>query len=145
MEGLRCQVCVQEASRTEDGYLFLATAPARTRASWEGFLTAQPPLCLEHAEEATEKCGHLVRTTAIALRARVPRLHGVIGTHYRYGPCGIEPVDLGGEPEAGSPLPYRNRRLTPWFLASQLVRELRGVTVINLADEVAAAVHSFSI
>ncbi|MFF0089304.1 hypothetical protein ACFYSF_04985 [Streptomyces canus] len=37
------------------------------------------------------------------------------------------------------PLPYSERLLRPWFLASQLVRELRGVTVVDLDREMAAA------
>ncbi|MET9967922.1 hypothetical protein ABZZ80_18850, partial [Streptomyces sp. NPDC006356] len=81
MEDLRCQVCVQQPSRTELGYLFLAAQQDdRSTDGWEGHLTAQPPLCLEHAKAAIEQCGYLVRARAVALRARVPRLHGVIGT-----------------------------------------------------------------
>lgn len=38
------------------------------------------------------------------------------------------------------PLSYHDRQYTPWILASQLVRELRGVTVINLAEEIEAGV-----
>jgi hypothetical protein len=140
MEDLRCQVCVQQPSRTELGYLFLASQhDDRSTHGWEGHLTAQPPLCLEHATAAVEQCGHLVRAGAVALRARVPRLHGVIGTLYRSGPDGRpEPVEFDSE-SARAPLPYRQRRLTPWFLASQLVRELRGVTVVDLDNLVSAA------
>ncbi|MEV7381959.1 hypothetical protein [Streptomyces lydicus] len=43
------------------------------------------------------------------------------------------------EEAEGTPLPYKYRLLRPWFLASQLVRELRGVTVVDLEREVAAA------
>lgn len=136
MEALRCQVCVQQSSRTALGYLFLATYRTEMPADgWEGHLTAQPPLCLEHARAAVEQCGHLVRDGAVALRAKVPRLHGVIGTLYRTGPDGRpEPVELDGE-SARTPLPYKERRFTPWFLASQLVRELRQVTVVDLDEE----------
>ncbi|ORT61931.1 hypothetical protein [Streptomyces sp. CB03238] len=136
MEDLRCQVCVQQPSRTAQGYLFLATQQDdRPTDSWEGHLTAQPPLCLEHAKAAVEQCGHLVRAGAVALRVRVPRLYGVIGVLYRTGSDGRpETVEFDGE-SACTPLPYRNRRLTPWFLASQLVRELRGVTVVDLEEE----------
>jgi hypothetical protein len=145
MEELRCQVCVQQPSRTELGYLFLATQQDdRSTDSWEGHLTAQPPLCLEHAKAAVEECGHLVRAGAVALRVRLPRLYGVIGTLYRAGPDGRpEPVEFDSE-SARTPLPYRKRRLTPWFLASQLVRELRGVTVVDLDDHISAdgALHS---
>ncbi|MFF3332642.1 hypothetical protein ACFYWX_24300 [Streptomyces sp. NPDC002888] len=140
MEELRCQVCVGQSSRTALGYLFLATDQTDVPTDgWEGHLTAQPPLCLEHAKAAVEQCGHLVRTGAVALRVRVPRLYGVIGTLYRTGPDGQpEPVEFDGA-SASTPLPYRQRRLTSWFLASQLVRELRGVTVVELDDLVPAA------
>ncbi|MFJ5307465.1 hypothetical protein [Streptomyces sp. NPDC088350] len=140
MEGLRCQVCVQQPSHTQLGYLFLAAQhEAGSTDGWEGCLTAQPPLCLEHAKAAVEQCGHLVRAGTVALRARVPRLHGVIGALYRAGADGRpEPVEFDGK-LAQTPLPYRHRQLTPWFLASQLVRELRGVTVVDLDDLVSAA------
>lgn len=136
MEALRCQVCVQQSSRTSLGYLFLATHRIEhPAAGWEGHLTAQPPLCLEHAQVATKQCGHLVRSGAVALRAKVPRLYGVIGTLYRIGPDGQpESVEFDGE-SARTPLPYKERRFTPWFLASQLVRELRRVTVVDLDEE----------
>lgn len=140
MEELRCQVCVQQPSRTQLGYLFLAAQQdTRSTDGWEGHLTAQPPLCLEHAKAAVEQCGYLVRAGTVALRARVPRLHGVIGTLYRTGADGRpEPVEFDSE-LARIPLPYRHRKWTPWFLASQLVRELRGVTVVDLDDLVSAA------
>ncbi|WP_261801710.1 hypothetical protein [Streptomyces sp. ISID311] len=48
------------------------------------------------------------------------------------------PVKVSDEDE-DRPLPYKDRLLRPWFLASQLVRELRGVTVVDLEQEVAAA------
>ena len=59
----------------------------------------------------------------------------MIGTLYRTGlDRGPEPVEFDGE-SAPTSLPYRQRRLTPWFLASQLVRELRDVTVVDLDEQ----------
>ncbi|TXC99258.1 hypothetical protein FS847_06450 [Streptomyces sp. ISID311] len=142
MRGLRCQVCVvRPASRTASGYLFLATRPdGSVKPNWpEGALTWQPPLCLDCAVVAVEQCGRLVRDGAVVLRARVPRLYGVIGTLYTTGPdLRPVPVKVSDEDE-DRPLPYKDRLLRPWFLASQLVRELRGVTVVDLEQEVAAA------
>ncbi|MGW6962294.1 hypothetical protein [Streptomyces chartreusis] len=83
-----------------------------------------------------------MRARAVALRARVPRLHGVIGTLYRTSPDGRpEPVEFDNE-SARTPLPYRQRRLPPWFLASLLVRELRGVTVVDLDNLVSPLTSS---
>ncbi|WP_266665182.1 hypothetical protein [Streptomyces sp. NBC_00237] len=142
MEQLLCQGCVQQPSRTSLGYLFLASPPSdATSTEWiEGYQTAQPPLCLQHAAIATERCGHLLREGVVALRARVPRLYGVLGTYYRSrGLQPPEPIETEKEGD-DVPLSYRDRRYTPWILASQLVRELRGVTVINLAEEIEAGV-----
>lgn len=141
MESLRCQVCVRPANRTPLGFLFLETLPAESDTTvdrYEGVLTAQPPLCLEHAQAAAEQCGHLAKKGAVALRVRVPRLYGVIGAFYRNGTHGPEPVDVS-ENVGSRSLSYRDRRWTPWILASQLVRELRGVTIVNLEEEMAAA------
>lgn len=140
MEALLCQGCAQQPSRTSLGYLFLATPPpGATTTDWvEGHQTAQPPLCLEHAVVATERCGHLLREGVVALRSRVPRLYGVLGTVYESnGLAPPEPMELGPECD-DAPLSYKVRRHTPWILASQLVRELRGVTVANLTEEIAA-------
>ncbi|WP_078971080.1 hypothetical protein [Streptomyces chattanoogensis] len=142
MEKLLCQGCVQQASRTSLGYLFLASPPPDTTSNdWvEGYRTAQPPLCLEHAVIATEQCGHLLREGVVALRSRVPRLYGVLGMYYQSrGLQAPEPVKPDAEDDV-PPLSYRDRRLIPWILASQLVRELRGVTIVNLEEEIEARV-----
>ncbi|MER5853264.1 hypothetical protein ABT126_41630 [Streptomyces sp. NPDC002012] len=128
---LRCQVCMGPASRTTDGYLFL-TEPITDGRPYEGLLTAQPPVCLKHARVSRDQCGHLVRKGAAALRVRVPRLFGVIGTHYEYS---------GGKPRViesdGPPIPYTDERM-PWVLISQLVRRMNGVTVVDLDQELTA-------
>jgi hypothetical protein len=142
MQELRCQVCVvQPASRTASGYLFLATRPTDSPApDWpEGVLTWQPPLCLDCAAIAVEQCPHLSRAGAVALRVRVPRLYGVVGTLYTTG-ANLRPVPVVVSDEAkDTPLPYKDHLLRPWFLASQLVRELRGVSVVDLEREIATA------
>jgi len=137
MERLRCQGCAGPASRTDAGYLFLASpVSSNTVPGWpEGHLTAQPPLCLEHAKVSVEQCGYLVRSGAVALRAQVPRLYGVLGTRYA---CGLDgkPRAIDADDPAGSEVyPYRHRHLRPWLLASQLVRQLCEVTEVDLAEE----------
>jgi hypothetical protein len=90
MMRLTCQVCAQPASRTDLGYLFLHTrpAPGTMERGWpEGALTAQPPLCLEHAVVASQQCVHLTDAGYIALRSRRPRLYGVFGTAYAADKC----------------------------------------------------------
>ncbi|MEU2517110.1 hypothetical protein [Streptomyces syringium] len=137
MTTFRCQTCVQPASRTSLGYLFLQSLPAESkrRAGWtEGLPTAQPPLCLEHAVLATKECAHLADAGFIALRSRRPRLLGVIGTEYQLtGRFGLEPVT-----DEDVLVSYGDARAL-MFLASQLVRRLCDVTVVDLAAEAEAA------
>lgn len=132
MAALRCQVCYRPASKTNNGYLFLLAAADTDPASPEGALTHQPPLCLEHADVAVSTCP-VLRHGYVALRSRVPRLYGVNGYLYshRYG----HPIELHTERQ----VPYTDRHLTRWILASQLVRRLTHVTVIDLGAELRAA------
>lgn len=59
-------------------------------------------------------------------------LHGVIGTPYQWSAGGLQAL-----PGNDEPLPYTSPML-PWFLASQLVREVREHTVVDLRDLVDA-------
>lgn len=141
MMRLRCQVCMQPASKTSLGYLFLETWPGDREMGpgWpEGALTAQPPLCLDDARVAIKECHHLAGVGHVALRAKLPRLHGVIGTPYRFGVDGVLPAQIDGEGEEVT-LPYGHVR-APWFLASQLVRRLCDVTTVDLDSEAEAMV-----
>ncbi|MEU0857527.1 hypothetical protein ABZ352_19090 [Streptomyces griseofuscus] len=134
---LRCQVCVRPAKGVttaqlpdRPGVLFLETAgPGLGRP----IRTAQPPVCVEHAHEAARRCKHLVRNGHVALLATRFRLYGVLGTPYTWTPTGVRAL-----PGSDDPVPYGDPRLR-WFLASQLVRELREYEVVNLADLVPAA------
>jgi hypothetical protein len=134
---LRCQVCVQSAKGVTTvqrpdraGALFLETAGPDLGRSIH---TAQPPVCVEHAHEAAQRCRHLVREGHVALLATRFRLHGVLGTPYCWTPTGVRAL-----PGSDDPVPYGDPRLR-WFLASQLVRELTEYEVVNLADLVPAA------
>jgi len=122
---LRCQICIGQA-RTGAGTLFLETAHPTGPSG--PVKTAQPPVCIEHAQLAAERCQHLVREGHVALMATRSPLYGVIGTPYQYGSTGVEAL-----PGNDTPIPYRDPRLR-WFLASQLVRELREYEVVDLRD-----------
>ena len=70
------------------------------------------------------------------MRARQPRLFGVFGTYYAVTPGrGLIALPHGDE---GRALRYGDP-LSGWYLASQLVCELRGVSVVDLRAELAAA------
>jgi len=134
MEQLRCQVgfCPTE---TDQGYVFLAgAAEDASHRAGEPVKTAQPPVCLKHLRPAIELCPHL-RKGHVAFRARATSVWGVIGSRYRLTPTGLAPlpVDIDDERVA-----YGHPQLG-WFLASQLVRELRDYEVVNLDDLVPAA------
>ncbi|MDT0344122.1 hypothetical protein [Streptomyces litchfieldiae] len=134
---LKCQVCAQPASRTDQGYLFLHTrpAPGTVERGWpEKSLTAHPPLCLEHAVVASRQCAHLTDAGYVALRAKRPRLYGVFGTAYTTDALGrATPL-----PATREPLPY-GHPFAHWYLASQMVRQLHDVCVVDLETELAVA------
>lgn len=137
MSFLRCQVCHGEASCTELGYLFLEKADD---GDTEGITTGQPPVCLDHAVAGIENCRHLIDEGYVLLRSKVPRLHGVLGQVYTAVNHTLEPLPpLLGSDGSDLPIPYTMRELTPWVLASQLVRRLTGVTVVDIDRELAAA------
>ncbi|MFD8430391.1 hypothetical protein [Streptomyces coelicoflavus] len=134
MERLRCQVdfCPAETDR---GYVFLAgDVEDVSHRAGEPVRTAQPPVCLKHLRPAIELCPHL-RKGHIAFRARASSLWGVIGTRYRLTATGLAPLPVDDD---DAPVAYGHSQLG-WFLASQLVRELRDYEVVNLDDLVPAA------
>jgi hypothetical protein len=140
MMRLRCQVCMGPADMTSLGYLFLVIQPDAdsVEAGWpEGAVTTQPPLCLAHAKTAVEECHPLVREGHVALRVARPRLYGVLGTPYRFGTGGVEPVRTDGK-DTQVTIPYGHERAL-WTLASQLVRRLCGVTRVDLDREIEAS------
>ncbi|KAB8165296.1 hypothetical protein FH609_017180 [Streptomyces sp. 3MP-14] len=135
MEHRLCQVCAQPASHNRDGWLFLLNADHdhngdtdtdTDRAGFEGALVTKPPLCLPCAQLATHHCPHLTRPTAI--RSRRPRVWGVFGTLYTLTPAARL------QPHHDLHLPYTHPAL-PWFLASQLVTELKRCTTVDLTTE----------
>ncbi|MFC7218156.1 hypothetical protein ACFQLX_08245 [Streptomyces polyrhachis] len=134
MEHLRCQVSFCPAE-TDQGYIFLAgDAEGASHRAGEPVRTAQPPVCLKHLRPAIELCPHL-RKGHIAFRARATSPWGVIGTRYRLTAAGLEPLPADDD---DAPVAYGHPQLG-WFLASQLIRELRDYEVVNLDDLVRAA------
>ncbi|MET9290784.1 hypothetical protein [Streptomyces sp. NPDC003077] len=136
MRDLRCQFCMRPASRTALGWLFLETRPlpGEVGAGWpEGALTAQPPLCLEDARLSVRTCPHLIRRGAVSVRAQHPVPYGVLGVLYRDGPGGLTALT-----HHDYVAPY-DRPPTRWCLASQMLRELWGCTVVDLETEAEGA------
>lgn len=136
MSSLRCQVCHGQASRTELGYLFLERAGD---GMGEGTITGQPPVCLEHAAAGIKRCSHLQDHGYVLLRSKVPRLYGVLSQVFKAVDHTLEPLPPLLAPDGSNiPIPYTTQELTPWVLASQLLRQLRGVTVVDPEQELAA-------
>ncbi|MFD7619081.1 hypothetical protein [Streptomyces sp. NPDC059802] len=88
--------------------------------------TVQPPLCELHARQAVNQCPHLGQGEHVALRVRSPRLWGTAGALYTLTAQGwhVHPGDVWLHK-----CDARRRGL----LASKLVRESVGVTVVDLA------------
>lgn len=132
MSKFRCQVCVGPTKTTlstgAGGYLFLESSAGTPSGPGEPVLTAQPPVCLTHALVSASRCTELVRHGYRALLARRAPIHGVIGTPYQWGAQGWQA--LQGD---DTPIPYGSPALRG-LLASQLVRELREYTVVDLAE-----------
>lgn len=127
MSKFRCQVCVSSA-KVAGGYLFLESAAGHPSEPGQPVLTAQPPVCLEHALAAAEQCAHLATHGHRALLARRAPIFGVIGTPYHWGTSGWQAL-----PADDVPVPYGSEALRV-LLASQLVRELRDYSVVDLAE-----------
>ncbi|SEP02571.1 hypothetical protein [Actinacidiphila rubida] len=137
MAALRCQVCHGQPSRNKLGYLFLEMAG---HAEVEGIVTAQPPVCLDHAVAGINDCRRLHERGYVLLRSKVPRLHGVIGQVFRAVGHQIEALPpLLHDDGSDYPIPYTRGDLMPYVLASQLVRRLTGVTLVDIDAELEAA------
>ncbi|MFE1289651.1 hypothetical protein [Streptomyces sp. NPDC058751] len=129
MERLRCQIdfCPAETDR---GYIFLAGAAENaSHRAGEPVRTAQPPVCLKHLRPAIELCPHLQKGY-VAFLARAASVWGVVGSRYRLTATGLDPLPAEDD---DAPVAYGHPQLG-WFLASQLVRELRDYEVISLDD-----------
>ncbi|MEU2361813.1 hypothetical protein ABZ616_13955 [Streptomyces noursei] len=124
MYDLLCQVCAEPASRNEQGWLFLDWRMQQDPPTWpEGSLTNMPPLCEACARVAVEQCPNSDRF--VPLRVKLPRLWGVSGIAYTWtGTTWLSNDEIPW-------LRYGDEGLNA-VLASQLVRELRKVTIVDL-------------
>ncbi|MFD5317549.1 hypothetical protein [Streptomyces sp. NPDC127098] len=136
MTHMCCQICAGPASRTERGWLFLASQPRHGCAQpadarrLERAHIHNPPLCLLCAAVSIRRCPHL-RRGSVAFRARRVKALGVHGVLYQPTPHG-----LVKDPNIAS-LPYTSRFVT-WMHASQLVVEIRQISLTDIDRELAA-------
>ncbi|MFF9478152.1 hypothetical protein [Streptomyces sp. NPDC014733] len=91
----------------------------------------KPPVCVGCAAVAVRHCPQL--GDPVAVRVRKARVRGVYGGFHAPGRGG----GLAAASDDGV-LPYRHPHAA-WFLASQLVVELRRCTVVDLAAEIGGA------
>lgn len=134
MEHLLCQVCAHPADRTNKGTLFLVPGSA-TASHLEETRTSQPPLCLPHALIARTQCPRL-RRSHTALRARKTSLWGLHGIAYVTRPRPAHRPTNSLAVDQTCSVAYGTPELT-YVLGSQLIRELRRVTVVDLDEEAA--------
>ncbi len=126
MRGLLCQVCGEAADRNEQGVLWLLRDERGSEPGWpEGVGATHPPVCVPCAVKSTQLCPHL-RGRFLAVRVRESAVCGVYGVRYRPGRFGVEPEPEGVIVEYGD-------AAARWAWASQLVRELRGCSSVDLA------------
>lgn len=123
MRHLRCQVCAGPADRTEHGILWMLQDKRDGRPDWPEDLDAtEPPICRPCADISRVACPAL-RAGHVTVRVKHSPVTGVLGIQYTPGPLLPEPttaaiVDLD-DPAIG------------WTLAAQLVRRLRGCTLVE--------------
>ncbi|MEU3712206.1 hypothetical protein [Streptomyces catenulae] len=127
---LNCALCeapvrpVRSTSRPRlgGGMLFLVPAGVDVRGQVR---TVLPPVCLAHATIAARESAALQHGHTALLVTR-HRLHGVIGTRYRWAGHRIQQLPPNDEPVAYGTYEAR------WTLARLLVRELTQYSVVDL-------------
>lgn len=128
MDRLLCQVCGDPADQTDEGVLWLLRDYRGDWPRWpEGMGSTEPPVCLPCVAASVRLCPAL-RRGAVAIRVREYPIAGVRGALYRKGL--LAPVAAGVVN-----MPYDDPTVR-WVLASAMIRELRGCTIIPF-DELA--------
>jgi hypothetical protein len=123
MRRLLCQVCGCPADRNKDGVLWLLRDHREDWENWpEGMASTEPPVCMKCAVLAARMCPAL-RSGHVAIRVRRFPISAVRGVRYR--PAG----GLLLLAEATVALDDTTIR---WTRAAQLVRSLRGCTIVNV-------------
>ncbi|MFF5860889.1 hypothetical protein ACFY8B_35730 [Streptomyces sp. NPDC012751] len=127
MFGLKCAVCLAPA-RTPLGWIFLK-GPDELWSQDDLVLTAHPPVCPEHVQEAAHAFPHLKGRPLVYLSASAPSY----GVHGMVCEVGRSPEHELRFEDTTRLLPYGHARL-PTFLASQMVRQLADFEVITVRD-----------
>lgn len=126
MRQLLCQVCAGPGDRNDDGVLWLLRDYQGDWQNWpEGMACIEPPICVPCVAVSLGLCPAL-RRGAIAVRVREFEVAGVRGALYRkgmFGPVAVEDVNLAYDDSD-----------TRWVVASALIRELRGCTLVPPAE-----------
>lgn len=126
MELLLCQVCGGKADRTDEGVLWLQRDHAEDWPQWpEGMASVEPPVCLRCVPVARQLCPAL-RRGAVVVRVREHPIAGVRGVLYRHSVL-APTAAAAGNFTYDDPVVRR-------VLASALIRELRGCTVVPLDE-----------
>lgn len=126
MDRLLCQVCGGHADQNDEGGLWLLRDHRDDWPRWpEGMGSTEPPVCLPCIGASVRLCPAL-RRGAVAIRAREFPIVGVRGVLYRRGL--LAPVAVGAVN-----MPYDDPAVL-WVLASGLIRELRGCTIVPLEE-----------
>ena len=131
MEELLCQVCAGPASRTDEGWLWLLhdDRDSEPRGWPEQVGATHPPLCVPCARLSVQLCPHLGEG-AVAVRVADPHAWGVYGALYTPARDG----DGGVKARSGVMVGYHDPAVA-WVLAAQMVRLLRGCTLVELSDD----------
>ncbi|MFE6186514.1 hypothetical protein ACFQ6U_19025 [Streptomyces sp. NPDC056465] len=125
MHHLLCAGCSGPPARDEDGVLWLLPLLDDAEDTiWESVQTVIPPMCEGCASDSKQFCPRL-RDGYVELRVQEAEKIGVRGTLYPR-------PDEEGDPDPDKLVLYDSPE-EKFVIARQLVRELRGVTVIAFA------------
>jgi hypothetical protein len=120
MRRLLCGICGGPADRSDLGVLWVLRDYRDDWLGWpEGMAATEPPVCLPCARLSVRLCPAL-RKGYVSLRVADSTVAGVYGIRYRLGQ-GTDDATVTFEDPA-----------IRWICAAQLVRELRGCTMVAL-------------
>jgi hypothetical protein len=120
MRRLLCGVCGGPPDRTDAGILWLIRDYRDDWPGWpEGMAATEPPVCLPCAEISIRACPAL-RKGHVPVRVGQSAVVGVYGIRYQAGQ-GVDDAIVAFDDPA-----------IRWTCAAQLVRELRGSTIVSL-------------
>jgi hypothetical protein len=126
MELLLCQVCGEPADQNDDGVLWLQRDFRDDWPRWpEGMASVEPPVCLPCVSVARRLCPAL-RRGAVTVRVKECPVAGVRGTLYRESVLAPTAVTAGN-------FAYDDPAVRR-VVASALIRELRGCTIVPFDD-----------